>query len=101
MSDEHRQKEQTSKTDYCTALSSLSPSHHPDHPDSYTFWPDLGGKRLPGKRKASSLPEQKAGNSIPHVITESDDAYLLFSEQGFNWGGHWYSPIDYQHFEWD
>ena len=38
---------------------------------------------------------------MPHVITESDDAYILFSEQGFNWGGHWYSPIDYQHFEWD
>ena len=36
---------------------------------------------------------------IPHVITESDDAYILFSERGFNWGGHWSSPIDYQHFE--
>ena len=38
---------------------------------------------------------------IPHVITESDDAYILFSERGFNWGGHWLSPIDYQHFERD
>ncbi len=37
--------------------------------------------------------------SIPHVITESDDAYILFSQRGFDWGGHWSSPIDYQHFE--
>ena len=36
---------------------------------------------------------------IPHVITESDDAYILFTELGFDWGGHWSSPIDYQHFE--
>ena len=37
--------------------------------------------------------------NIPHVITESDDAYILFSQRGFDWGGHWSSPIDYQHFE--
>ena len=37
--------------------------------------------------------------NIPHVITESDDAYILFSQRGFDWGGHWASPIDYQHFE--
>lgn len=53
------------------------------------------------------LPEEGApyaydrSSDTPHVITESDDAYLLFSEQGFNWGGHWMSPIDYQHFERD
>ena len=51
------------------------------------------------------LPEEGApyaydrSADIPHVITESDDAYILFSEHGFNWGGHWSSPIDYQHFE--
>ena len=39
--------------------------------------------------------------NIPHVITESDDAYILFSQRGFDWGGHWASPIDYQHFEWN
>ena len=51
------------------------------------------------------LPEEGApyayerSADVPHVITESDDAYILFSEMGFSWGGHWSSPIDYQHFE--
>lgn len=108
MSDEHRQKKQTSKTDYCTALSSLSPSHHPD---SYTFWPDLRGKKTSGENEhivssrtesadpGSSDKKESAGTSgtsgtdsssgtdIPHVITESDEACILFRERGFNRGG--------------
>ena len=37
--------------------------------------------------------------SIPHVITEVDDAYRIFTAHGFSWGGHWSNPKDYQHFE--
>ena len=138
MSDEHRQKKQTSKTDYCTALSSLSPSHHPD---SYTFWPDLRGKKTSGENEhivssrtesrkpntagtvqaeetgsgssvsdrakdraesadpgssdkkespgtsGTSGTDSSSGTDIPHVITESDEACILFRERGFNRGG--------------
>ena len=37
--------------------------------------------------------------SIPHVITEVDDAYRIFTAHGFSWGGNWSNPKDYQHFE--
>lgn len=37
--------------------------------------------------------------SIPHVITEADDAYRIFTAHGFSWGGNWSNPKDYQHFE--
>ena len=38
-------------------------------------------------------------SDTPHVIDENDLAYQLFTERGFEWGGHWDNPIDYQHFE--
>lgn len=34
-----------------------------------------------------------------HVITHEDEAYSLFTQYGFKWGGDWSNPIDYQHFE--
>lgn len=37
--------------------------------------------------------------AIPHVITEVDDAYRIFTAHGFSWGGNWSNPKDYQHFE--
>lgn len=37
--------------------------------------------------------------AIPHVITEVDDAYRIFTAHGFSWGGSWNNPKDYQHFE--
>ncbi|MGN0903076.1 MAG: M15 family metallopeptidase, partial [Succinivibrio sp.] len=36
---------------------------------------------------------------FPYKIDESDLAYKLFTEYGFEWGGHWKSCKDYQHFE--
>ena len=37
--------------------------------------------------------------SFPYKIDESDLAYKLFKKHGFQWGGHWRSVKDYQHFE--
>lgn len=36
---------------------------------------------------------------LPHVITHEDLAYKLFTEHGFQWGGNWNNPKDYQHFD--
>ncbi len=36
---------------------------------------------------------------LPHVITHDDLAYRLFTERGFQWGGDWNNPKDYQHFD--
>ena len=37
--------------------------------------------------------------STPHVITEEDYAYQLFTANGWTWGGAWSTPKDYQHFQ--
>lgn len=36
---------------------------------------------------------------LPHVITHEDLAFKLFTKYGFNWGGDWNNPKDYQHFD--
>lgn len=36
---------------------------------------------------------------LPHVITHSDLAYQIFTKYGFQWGGDWRNPKDYQHFD--
>lgn len=38
-------------------------------------------------------------SSTPHVITQEDYAYQLFTSGGWTWGGSWNNPIDYQHFQ--
>lgn len=38
-------------------------------------------------------------SGLPHVITYSDDCYRIFTEHGFEWGGDWNNPKDYQHFQ--
>ena len=37
--------------------------------------------------------------NFPHKIDENDLCYKLFTEHGFEWGGHWKTVKDYQHFE--
>lgn len=37
--------------------------------------------------------------NFAHKIDENDLCYKLFTEHGFEWGGHWKSLKDYQHFE--
>ncbi len=36
---------------------------------------------------------------LPHVITEEDICYQIFSKYGFTWGGAWTNIKDYQHFQ--
>ncbi len=36
---------------------------------------------------------------FPHKIDKNDLCYKLFVKKGFEWGGDWDSPKDYQHFE--
>ncbi|WP_169720969.1 M15 family metallopeptidase [Thermocrispum municipale] len=35
----------------------------------------------------------------PGMIVDGDIVVRAFARAGFEWGGHWTSPIDYQHFE--
>ena len=36
---------------------------------------------------------------LPHVITENDVCYQIFTKYGFTWGGSWTNIKDYQHFQ--
>ena len=36
---------------------------------------------------------------LPHVITEDDICYQIFTKYGYSWGGAWNNIKDYQHFE--
>ena len=36
---------------------------------------------------------------LPHMITEEDVCYRIFTKYGFEWGGSWEYIKDYQHFE--
>ena len=36
---------------------------------------------------------------LPHVITEDDVCYQIFTKYGFTWGGSWTNIKDYQHFQ--
>ena len=37
--------------------------------------------------------------NFDYMIDENDLAYKLFIQHGFEWGGHWKTRKDYQHFE--
>ena len=34
------------------------------------------------------------------MLQGGDPAVLAFTDRGWQWGGYWRTPIDYQHFEW-
>ena len=36
---------------------------------------------------------------LPHVITENDVCYQIFTKYGFTWVGSWTNIKDYQHFQ--
>lgn len=61
----------------------------------YITYPD-GVERIspPG-----SEPYADRDSGLPHIITEDDLCYQLFSAHGFTWGGHWRTLKDYQHFQ--
>lgn len=35
----------------------------------------------------------------PGLLHDGDPAVRAFTDRGWTWGGHWTSPVDYQHFE--
>lgn len=61
----------------------------------YVTYPD-GVERIspPG-----SEPYADRNSGLPHIITENDLCYQLFTAHGFTWGGHWRTLKDYQHFQ--
>ncbi|MGH3563859.1 MAG: M15 family metallopeptidase [Mycobacterium sp.] len=40
------------------------------------------------------------GRTDPGLLHDADPAVRVFTDRGWRWGGHWQSPVDYQHFEW-
>ncbi len=48
---------------------------------------------------ASAAPYADRAADFPHKITEDDLCYQLFTDHGFEWGGHWNTIKDYQHFQ--
>ncbi len=61
----------------------------------YVTYPD-GVERIspPG-----SEPYGDRDSGLPHMITENDLCYQLFTAHGFTWGGNWRTLKDYQHFQ--
>lgn len=61
----------------------------------YVTYPD-GVERIspPG-----SEPYADRDSGLPHIISEDDLCYQLFTAHGFTWGGHWRTLKDYQHFQ--
>lgn len=39
------------------------------------------------------------GRSDPGLLHGDDPGVRIFTDRGWRWGGHWASPVDYQHFE--
>lgn len=48
---------------------------------------------------STAKPYVNRSRRFPYKIDEQDLAYKLFTQHGFQWGGHWQSLKDYQHFE--
>ena len=69
---------------------------------------DINPQQNPYVSYSSGQPEWFHANAndyiardtgLPHVITREDPACRLFKAYGFNWGGDWENPKDYQHFD--
>jgi len=45
---------------------------------------------------AAYLDRDRTG---PGILHEGDPAVLVFTDRGWQWGGSWRTPVDYQHFE--
>lgn len=48
---------------------------------------------------ATALKYVDRSKNFDYKIDENDLAYKLFTQRGFEWGGHWKTRKDYQHFE--
>ena len=38
-------------------------------------------------------------SGLDHMITHDDECFRAFDQRGYIWGGDWWFPLDYQHFE--
>ena len=47
----------------------------------------------------NATPYVDRSSGDPHVIVGGDICCSIFEKYGFQWGGYWSNPIDYQHFE--
>jgi len=71
---------------------------------SYGASIDINPLQNPYLRKGTAYPEEAAaykdrGHVRTGMITEGDACYNAFVSRGWEWGGHWVEPIDYQHFQ--
>lgn len=59
-------------------------------------------KKINGVEKVDPIEATAYGDrsqDFDYKIDENDMLYQLFTQKGFNWGGHWKNTKDYQHFE--
>jgi hypothetical protein len=47
----------------------------------------------------TARPYLDRGRGDPGMLHDGDAAVRAFTDRGWTWGGHWRTPIDYQHFE--
>ncbi|WP_428364224.1 M15 family metallopeptidase [Mycolicibacterium sp.] len=48
---------------------------------------------------ANAGPYLDRTRTEPGMLHDGDPAVLVFTDRGWAWGGHWRTPLDYQHFE--
>ena len=48
---------------------------------------------------ANAGPWVDRSRTDPGMFHDGDPAVQAFADHGWSWGGHWRSPLDYQHFE--
>ena len=65
----------------------INPLYNP-----YVYREVVSPAASPYDRETGTVPS-------PYFMTEEDSCVRLFKENGFDWGGDWDSPKDYQHFE--
>lgn len=47
----------------------------------------------------TAAPYLDRNRTDPGLLHDGDPAVRVFTDRGWRWGGHWRTPIDYQHFE--
>ncbi len=63
-------------------------------------WYDEDGNLTYEDPDADLYLDREAENAASrHMINHEDLCYTLFIQHGWQWGGDWSGPIDYQHFE--
>ena len=68
----------------------INPRQNPyvEYYDGVPYWED---------ENADPYIDRSSGND--HMITHDDDCFIIFQSYGYIWGGDWWFPLDYQHFE--